>query len=242
MRPPPMQQNLLLGVLPEIERRRIADYCEVVQLSPRSTLYEPDAPINHVWFPHSGVCSTLVHVENGEAVEIGLVGREGLVGLPLVLGGSTNSFHVIVQVGGSATRIAKQPFVDVVLAPGHPFCKGLLQYANLYVSNVAQTAACNRLHRIEQRLARWLLDLQERTGGDTLPLTHEFLGLMVGAYRPSVTNALKAFEEREVLELGRGSLRIRSREKLCAEACDCHEAMQRRTHATLAQIQALAAA
>lgn len=237
-----MQQNLLLGVLPESERRRIADHCEVVELTARSTLYEPDSPISHAWFPHSGVCSTLVHAENGEAVEVGLVGREGMVGIPLVLGATANSFHVIVQVSGTATRIARQPFIDIVLAPGHPFCGGLLQYTNLYVSNVAQTAACNRLHRIEQRLARWLLDLQERVQSNVLPITHEFLGLMVGAYRPSVTNALKAFEDREVLQIRRGALEIRSREALRAEACECHEAICRRTAATLAKIQALAAA
>lgn len=237
-----MLQNLLLGVLPDAERRRIADHCEVVQLPHRATLYEPDSAINYVWFPHSGVCSTLVHADNGEAVEIGLVGREGMVGLPLVLGASSNAFHSIVQVGGSATRIARRPFVDVVLAPGHPFCSGLLQYANLFVSNVGQTAACNRLHRIEQRLARWLLDLQDRIDTDVLPVTHEFLGLVVGAYRPSVSNALKAFEERGVLRVRRGALHITSLEALRAEACDCHDAIRRRTEATLAKIRALSAA
>ncbi|HEV3154591.1 MAG TPA: Crp/Fnr family transcriptional regulator [Candidatus Baltobacteraceae bacterium] len=236
-----MLQNLLLDVLPEHERRRIAPHCEDVQLEQRSTLYEPDTTIPSVWFPNTAVISVLVHTDNGEAVEIGLVGREGMVGIPLVLGCTSNSFHAIAQVGGSATRIARQPFVDVVLAPGHVFCSGLLKYVNLYASNIAQTAACNRLHRIEQRLARWLLDMQDRTQHDVLPVTHEFLGLMVGAYRPSVTNALKAFEDRGVLEPRRGAIRIVDLPALEREACECHSAIRRRTEATLEQIRSLAA-
>ena len=237
-----MLQNLLLAVLPEAEQRRIAKHCEVVQLQGRQTLHEPDTPVSHVWFPHSGVCSTLVHVDNGEAVDVGLVGREGMVGLPLVLGSASNAFHVVVQVAGTATRIAREAFLDDVIAPGHPFCDGLLRYANLYLSNVAQTAACNRLHRIEQRLARWLLDLQERTQTDAQPVTHEFLALMVGAYRPSVTNALKALEERGALRVQRGMLIITNLSLLKAEACECHDAVSRRTASTLDQIKALSAA
>src|SRR5579864_1636973 len=234
-----MLQNLLLDVLPERERGRIAPYCEDVRLEQRDTLYRQDGPISHVWFPSTCVCSTLIHVENGEAVEIGLIGREGVAGVPLILGCTTNLFHVMVQVAGTATRIARQPFTDVALAPGNVFCSGLLQYANLYLSNVAQTAACNRLHRIEQRLARWLLELRDRTLSDELPVTHEFLALMVGAYRPSVSNALKAFEERGALEIRRGSLRVSSLEALENEACDCHASIRRRTSATLDYIRSL---
>ncbi len=203
-----MSLNLLLGVLPEHERRRIAPFCKTVQLRARTTLIEPEAPIEYVWFPHGGVCSNLIQVQGGDAVEVGLVGREGMVGLPLVLGGFANPFHVVVQVGGTATRIARQPFTHEVLDAGRPFCAALLKYANLFLSTVAQTAACNRLHRIEQRLARWLLDMRERIDSDDLAVTHETLGLMVGAYRPSVTNALKAFEERGLIRVGRGHVVI----------------------------------
>ncbi|HZT11689.1 MAG TPA: Crp/Fnr family transcriptional regulator [Candidatus Baltobacteraceae bacterium] len=237
-----MLRNLLLELLPDCERRRIAAHCEDVDLQQRTTLYEPDAAISHVWFPNTCVCSTVIHVENGEAVEVGLVGREGVVGIPIILGCTSNSFRVIVQIAGKATRIPRQPFSDIALAPGSVFCTGLLQYANLYLSNVAQTAACNRLHRIDQRLARWLLDLHDRTQSDALPVTHEFLGLMVGAYRPSVTKALKSFEERGVLEVRRGALHIRSLDALRGQACECHQALRRRTLQTLDHIRTLAAA
>jgi CRP-like cAMP-binding protein len=236
-----MLANLLLGVLPEHERRRVLPYCETVQLQPRTTLIEPEAPIDHVWFPHSGVCSSLIHVQGGEAVEVGLIGREGMVGLPLVLGGFANPFHAIVQVGGAATRIAREPFTHEVLDAGHPFCAALLKYANLFLSTVAQTAACNRLHRIEQRLSRWLLDMRARTDSPDLTVTHELLGLMVGAYRPSVTNALKAFEERGLIRVARGHLLILNEAALAGEACECHDAIQKRTERTLDHIRSMAA-
>src|SRR5579885_1228564 len=123
-----MLRNLLLELLPDCERRRIAAHCEDVDLQQRTTLYEPDAAISHVWFPNTCVCSTVIHVENGEAVEVGLVGREGVVGIPIILGCTSNSFRVIVQIAGKATRIPRQPFSDIALAPGSVFCTGLLQY------------------------------------------------------------------------------------------------------------------
>lgn len=236
-----MNENLLLGVIPELERRRIEPYCERVELRARSTLIEPEAPIDFVWFPHSGVLSNLVHVQTGEAVEVGLVGREGMAGLPLVLGGFANPFHVIVQSPGTATRIAREDFVHHVLDARHPFCKALLKYANLFLSTVAQTAACNRLHRIEQRLARWLLDMRVRVGGEVVPVTHELLGLMVGAYRPSVTNALAALEERGIIRAGRGQIVILDPALLAAQACECHELIQGRTGDTLREIREMAA-
>jgi CRP-like cAMP-binding protein len=236
-----MSENLLLGVMPPEERRRIEPYIERVELHNRTTLIEPDTPIDYVWFPNSGVCSTLVHVDDGEAVEVGLIGREGMVGLPLALGGFANPFHVMVQMPGSALRIASEPFTDIVMDAGRPFCNGILKYANLFMANVAQTAACNRLHHIEQRLARWLLEMRTRGDSDVLPVTHEFLGMMVGAYRPSVTNALKAFEDRGLVHAGRGQVTILDGPGLAAEACECHDAIQARTSQTLERIRSLAA-
>ncbi len=236
-----MTENLLLSVLPETERRRIAPYCETVTLKPRATLSDPETAIDYVWFPHSGICSSLVHVASGEAVEVGLVGRDGMTGIPLVLGGFANPFHVIVQAPGTATRIAREPFVHDVLDSSHMLCGALLKYANLFLSTVAQTAACNRLHRIENRLARWILDMLVRSEGPVLPITHELLALMVGAYRPSVTNALASMEDRGILRIGRGQISVLDEAALAAQACDCHRAIQARTMETLDQIRAMAA-
>jgi CRP-like cAMP-binding protein len=236
-----MAENMLLAVLPAEEHDRVAKHCETVLLKSRMTLCDPDGPISHVWFPHSGVLSSLVHVENGEAVEVGLIGREGMAGLALALDSTANPFHIIVQVPGAATRICRESFLELMLDPGRPFCTALLKYANLYLTTVAQTAACNRLHRIEQRLARWLLDMHQRADVDRLPVTHELLGLMVGAYRPSVTNALASLEQRGVLACGRGSIQILDLEALREQSCECHQAIHRRTERTLEQIKSMAA-
>lgn len=236
-----MGENLLLSVMPGDERRRIEEDAEIVPLRARTTLAEPDAEVEYVWFPLSGVCSTLIHVDNGEAVEVGLIGREGMTGLSLVLGGFANPFHVLVQAPGEAVRIPRDSFTQGILVAGNLFCDGLLKYANLFLANVAQTAACNRLHRIEQRLARWLIEMHWRADSDSLPLTHELLGMMVGAYRPSVTNALKAFEDRGLLRVGRGQVTVTNARGLASEACECLAAIQARTARTLERIRGMAA-
>lgn len=236
-----MSQNLLFSVVSETERRRIEPYCERVELVLRTRLCVPDETPPYAYFPLSGVCSSLVHAQSGEAVEVGLIGREGMVGISLVLGEATNPFEILVQAPGEALRIERAVFISRVLETGHTFCDALLKYTNLYLATVAQTAVCNRVHRIEQRLARWLLEMHDRAERDELPMTHELLGLMLGAYRPSITNALKALQDRGVVRIGRGRLTILSREGLEADACECHQAIRRRTAATLKEIRRMAA-
>jgi CRP-like cAMP-binding protein len=232
---------MLLAVVSENERRRIEPYCERVELRARTTLCACDEPLPYAYFPTSGVCSSLVHAQSGEAVEVGLVGREGMIGLSLVLGEATNPFETMVQVSGEALRIEHQVFVSEVLRTGHAFCDALLKYTNLYLATVAQTAVCNRVHRIEQRLARWLLEMHDRADTSELPMTHELLGLMLGAYRPSITNALKSLQDRGVLRVGRGKVTILDADGLQTDACECHQAIRRRTAATLREIRRMAA-
>lgn len=235
-----MDGNLLLAVIPEHERRHVAAYGERIALHARATLCEADQPMAYAWFIETGVCSALVHARNGDAVEVGVIGREGMVGLPLVLGEASNPFHVMVQVPGSAIRIESAVFSQA-LQRQHVFCDALLKYANLYLGTVAQTAVCNRLHRIEQRLARWLLEMRDRAQTDVLPMTHELLGLMLGAYRPSITNAVKALQDRGVVRASRGRIAVLDPHALQRDACECHEIIRDRTASTLREIRKLAA-
>jgi CRP-like cAMP-binding protein len=236
-----MNRNLLLAVLPETERQRIAPFCESVTLEARTTLFDADERIPYAWFVESGVCSALVHARSGDAVEVGLIGREGMVGVPLFLGEASNPFHVIVQMSGTATRIPREAFLQHALAPRHAFFEALLKYANLYLGTIAQTAVCNRLHRVEQRLARWLLEMYDRAETDVLPITHELLGLMLGSYRPSITNAMKDLQDRNIVRAGRGRVAIVDVRALENEACECHELIRSRTAMTLREIRRLAA-
>jgi CRP-like cAMP-binding protein len=236
-----MAQNLLLAVMPEHERKRIEPYAETIALPARATLCAPDETPPYAYFPLSGVYSALVHAQSGEAVEVGMIGREGLVGISLVLGEATNPFEVMVQVPGTALRFEREAFLEHVLAPGHALCDALLKFANLYLATVAQTAVCNRVHRIEQRLARWLLEMHDRADSATLPMTHELLGLMLGAYRPSITNALKTLQDHGVLRVARGRVTIVDVQGLENDACECHQTIRRRTAATMREIRRVAA-
>ncbi|HEY9179543.1 MAG TPA: Crp/Fnr family transcriptional regulator [Candidatus Baltobacteraceae bacterium] len=236
-----MTGNMLFAVLPQNERQRIAPFCETVTIEAHTVLCTPDELVPYAYFPQSGVCSAIVHARSGEAVEVGLIGHEGMVGLPLVLGESTNPFEILVQVPGTATRIPRELFIEEALRPGHSFCDALLKYANLYLATVAQTAVCNRVHQIQQRLARWLLEMHDRAERDDLPMTHEILGMMLGAYRPSITNALKALQARGLLRVSRGRVTITDPDGLKLEACECHERIRRRTAATFREIRRLAA-
>lgn len=236
-----MAENLLLSTLSGVERRRVEPYFETVALEPRTVLCEPGRPVPYLWFPLDGVCSSLVRGASGEAVEVGLIGNEGMVSLTVALGSSDAPFQTIVQVRGSAIRVAREPFEREVLRAGSAFVTAMQRFAGFYISVVGQTAACNRLHRIEQRLSRWMLEAQDRLEGDTLPITHEFLALMVGAYRPSVSNALQSLEERGVVRIGRGKVTIVDRNALEREACDCRAIIQRRLEDMLANVRTLAA-
>lgn len=239
---PEMAQNMLLAVVPEHERRRLEQYFEPVNLPARSILCAPDEQPPYAYFIQSGVCSALVYAQSGEAVEVGMIGREGMIGIALVLGEATNPFEIMVQIPGTALRMEREAFVEHALRSGHAFCDALLKYTNLYLATIAQTAVCNRLHRIEQRLARWLLEMHDRAESDVLPVTHELLGLMLGAYRPSITNALKSLQDRGLVRVSRGRLTIVDAAGLENDACECHQAIRRRTAATLREIRRLAAA
>src|SRR5579884_3076200 len=129
-----MAQNLLLAVIPETERKRIEPFCETITLPGRATLCAPDETPPYAYFPLSGVYSALVHAQSGEAVEVGMIGREGMVGISLVLGEATNPFEVMVQVRGTALRIERDAFVEHVLETGQTLCDALLKYTNLYLA------------------------------------------------------------------------------------------------------------
>lgn len=227
-----MPENLLLGTVPAPERRRLEPLVERVLTKRGMSLTHAEQPVTHLWFPLSGVYSSIVYAggaEQTDGVEVGLIGREGVVGLPAILGAADdNAFHVIVQVPGAALRIPADAVSRLLRERDSEFVHALRCYVNVYLATAAQTAVCNRLHRTEQRMARWLLDVYMRTENPTLPLTHEFLALMVGAYRPTVSNALASFEERGLLSLGRGRIVLLDPPALRDYACVCHSIVARR--------------
>jgi CRP-like cAMP-binding protein len=213
--------NLLLARLPEISRARLAAIGEVVELKLSETLGEADSPTPHVHFPLEGFISLLGQVDNEHAVEVGMVGREGMLGVQLALGVVSEPLKSIVQGAGHALRIEAKTFQRELEAI--PELRPLIdKYIYVLLAQHVRAAACLRFHRIEQRLARWLLMSQDRAGSDQFRLTQEFLAYMLGVRRVGVTVAAGSLQRRQLISYERGEMTIVDRGALERAACSCY--------------------
>jgi CRP-like cAMP-binding protein len=197
---------------------------EFVPLPVRTLLHEPGVPIKYAFFINDGLASILTVVGNGKSVEVGLCGKEGFVGLPLAAGFSSSPTRVLVQVAGSGFRI-KAKDLAAALRECPRLAVAVQRLALELALQSSQVAACNRLHEVEERLARWLLMSQDRLGGDVVPLTQEFLAHMLGTRRASVTVAAGILQKADLITYGRGSVKVENRAKLEAAACECYGIM-----------------
>ena len=196
-----------------------------VSLPHHASLYEPGEGIEFVYFPDSGLVSLVVATKEGKTVEVGVVGAEGLVGTPAAVGINRSPHRAVVQIAGDGLRVR----VDA-LRRVFPFMPQLQlmasRHAVLQGMQAGQSAACNRLHGIEQRLARWLLIMQDRMDAGLLRITHDFLATMLGTDRPSVSLAAGSLQRKETIKYSPGSVRILNRKKLEECACECYGLMQ----------------
>lgn len=215
------ESNRLLRALPADEYARIVPALVPTRLRLGDVLVEPDAPIRDVHFPRDGAASVIATVPEGGGVEVGTIGCEGFVGLPVLTGAGTMPNRVIVQVEGRGWRLAADAFGRLV--EERPVVRRLLlRYAQSYVDQVSQAAACHRLHGVDQRCARWLLATHDRVGGDAFDLTHESLAAMLGVRRAGVTVAMGVLQAHGVVRYARGRMRIVDRAGLEAASCTCH--------------------
>jgi CRP-like cAMP-binding protein len=221
-------QNLILLGLPAGELNAVAKKMEFVELPTHSVLHEAGEPVAHVYFINAGLASVLNVMSDGKSVEVGLAGKEGFVGLPLVVGLSTSPTQVIMQVGGSAHQMTAADFKEV-LSHSPTLEKSLNRYAQSLGLQATHVAACNRLHEVDERLARWLLMSQDRLGGDIVPLTQEFLAHMLGTRRASVTVAAGILQKAGFITYNRGSVKIDDRAGLEDAACECYAAIKQQT-------------
>lgn len=222
--------NTILLRLPNVESVRIFKDLEFVHLRASAVLNEAFEPIQKVYFINSGLASFLNIMEDGRSVEVGLCGKEGFVGMPVLAGFKTSSVRVVMQVGGSAFCISAK-----AMLAGIRHCPALLIHLNRFALELAlqgaQVAACNRLHGMTQRLSRWLLMSQDRLGGDLVPLTQEYLAHMLATRRASVTVAAHTLQKKGVISYTRGQLKIVDRAGLEAESCECYNMLTRQTNA-----------
>jgi CRP-like cAMP-binding protein len=216
----------LLAALPRQEYDRLLPHLETVPLAARAVLYEAQRPIAHVYFPGSGVVSLLCPPEGrGEGIEVGVVGREGMAGLPVFLGAETASTRCVVQVAGTAQRMGADDFRAGVRRDG-PLHGLLLRYTHAFLTQVSQSVACNALHPVGQRLARWILSVHGRLEADHFPLTHAFLAAMLGVRRASVSQAVRALQQDGLIRHVRGQVTVLDRDRLDRAACGCQRIVQ----------------
>lgn len=218
---PPTQhyRNRILAALPEAEIGRLAPYLSPVTLEQEQTLLDGEA--RYAYFLEDGIASVVVTVENGDTVEVGVIGIDGMVGLPILLGTEGSPGRTFVQMAGSGFRIEAQRLKDEFERSGD-LRLHLFRYIQAFIVQSAQTAACNRLHGIEERLARWLLTCRDRTEANELRLTHNFLSQMLGAPRTTVTLAAGLLHRAGLIDYSRGVVTIQNRAALEDAACECY--------------------
>jgi CRP-like cAMP-binding protein len=221
--------NKILLSIPDKEYTLIRPHLEFLSMPHHLTLYESDRPLEFVHFPNAGMVSLVIATEDGKTVEVGEVGREGFAGIQAAVGINKNQVREIVQIAGDGFRV-KIGALQSVLQSAPALQRILTRYAVVQGMQFAQTAACNRLHNIEQRFARWLLITQDRVDSATLAITHDFLATMLGTDRPSVSLAASVLQEKKIIEYTRGEVQILSRTKLEACTCECYGVIQQYNH------------
>jgi len=217
--------NSLLAALPAKDYQGLLAGFELVTLTYGEVLFEPGEPIRHVYFPNDSLVSLLTTIEGHEALEVGLVGREGMIGISLVLGMDVSSVRALVQGAGTAMRMNVDRFRRQ-FRKSLPLQGELYRYAHAMLVQARQTAACNRFHEVQGRLARWLLMTHDRARSDQFLLTQKFLADMLGVRRAGVTKAAGRLQQRKLISYSRGKIRMLDRQGLEAASCGCYEAVK----------------
>jgi CRP-like cAMP-binding protein len=217
--------NKILLALPENEYLSVRPHLEFVKLPHHRILHEPNESLHFVYFPNGGLLSLVVVMESGETVEAGIVGKEGIAGIPSAVGLRRNPIREVVQIAGDGFKVKVDVLQDI-LKSSLQLQMMLSRYIALHCLQVSQTAACNRLHRAEQRLARWLLMTQDRVDSGVVSITHDFLATMLGTDRPTISLAAGILQKKKLIEYPRGAVRILNRKKLELSACECYGIIQ----------------
>ena len=219
------RHNRLLSALPKPEYDQLMQKMEVVKFRIRDPLYRSNGPIDHVYFPTSGLISLVVTMEDGRTVEVGIAGKEGMVGVPVFLGAASSPAQVFWQAPGEAWRMRAAVFKAAV-QNGSGLHTVLQRYVHFLLTQSSQSIACAHLHTVEERFAKWLLMTRDRLEADNFPLTQEFLAMMLGVRRASVTVAAGILQKAGMIEYHRGWLTILDREKLEEASCECYQAIR----------------
>src|ERR1700687_1570877 len=217
--------NHLLAALPRAEFERLRPNLQPVSLDLGKVIYESGEQMDYVYFPTTSHISLLYTMIDGSTAEMGLVGQEGIVGIALFMGGETTPTRAMVQGGGEAFRMKSKAMLDEFKRGGE-FQHLLLRYTQALITQISQTAVCNRLHSVEQRLCRWLLMTHDLAQSDELQMTHEFISNMLGVRREGVTLAAHRLQEKGMISYVRGHIHILDRQQLLSHVCECYQVVK----------------
>jgi CRP-like cAMP-binding protein len=218
-------RSLILLSISDSDYGLLRPHLEYVSLPNHLVLHEAGGKLEFAYFPNRGLISLVVVMKDGRTAEAGIVGNEGFTGTMAAVGLSRSPLHAVVQITGDGFRVEVGALQNTLETAPH-LQLALSRYAAIRSMQVAQTAACNRLHDIGQRLARWLLMTQDRVHSGSLPITHDFLATMLGTDRPSVSEAAGVLQKKKLIEYTRGAVKIVNRRKLENSACECYGVMQ----------------
>jgi CRP-like cAMP-binding protein len=214
--------NRLLSLLSDDDYERLRPHLSQLVLDYRKSLYEASRPIEHIYFPVDGLASLVITMADGASAEVGTIGNEGVVGLPVCLGDRDAPSSVYVQVPGTALGIDARIFRGE-LERSPTLHLVMLRYAHAFFNQIAQNVACSHLHKVEQRCCRWLLMTRDRMPADDFLLTHEFLGMMLGVRRTTVTEVMGSLQKAGLIQYRRGHVTILDHEGLRRRACECYD-------------------
>jgi CRP-like cAMP-binding protein len=221
-----MVQNRLLASLAPEDWATWEPHFEHVHLGYRQEILHPGERITHLWFPEGGIQSQVVETIEGDSVEVAVIGAEGVVGLPAIFGVFDSATRTIAQMETTAWRIRAEDFRKH-LHPDYPLLRRIERYAAAVLGSLAQIAACNRLHSVEQRLSRWLLTVYDRVRRNQIPMTHEFMSLMLGTRRATVTEVAGELQKRMLIRYEPGTMEFTDVQALHANTCECYDVIQR---------------
>jgi CRP-like cAMP-binding protein len=222
---PKPTQNLLLAALSAAESKRLRSHLELVPMPLGRVVYESGRLLDHVYFPTTAIISLLYVMEDGASAEIAVVGNEGLVGISLFMGGETTPSRAVVQSAGDAYRLPAR-FLLQEFNRGGAMQHLLLRYTQALITQMAQTAACNRHHSVDQQLCRWLLLSLDRLSGDELVMTQDLIANMLGVRREGVTAAAGKLQDAGVIQYQRGHIKVLDRPKLETMSCECYQVVR----------------
>jgi CRP-like cAMP-binding protein len=220
------KKNRLLAALPEAEWKRWQPQLELVEMPLGEVLYESGGTLSHVYFPTTAIVSLLYVMENGASAEIAVVGKEGLVGVSLFMGGESTPSRAVVQSAGQGIRLEARSMKNEFNRAG-PALHLLLRYTQALITQMAQTAVCNRHHSVDQQLCRWLLLSLDRLEGDELVMTQELIANMLGVRREGVTEAALSLQQAGLIRYARGHITVLSRAGLEKRTCECYAVVKK---------------